>query len=516
MTSSEVDIGKLTEDQQLAISQYTSVTNQEVEAALPILKRSQWNVQIAIAKFFDGETVDPFEEARAAATSLPPPQQSTRQETLLNGSSSFPQRSASSSRNIDPAPRIVPQPDHQVAYRPPLILSLFLTPLSILYRLVSNIAGIFGYLFPFLPRLLSGITSRNTRQGSRMNTTGRRPLNPKDTVARFSREFEEEYGSHSLPIYQNGYAQALDQAKRDLKFLLVVLLSPEHDDTPSFVRQTLLSTEVVNYINNPSSNILLWTGSVQDSEAYQVSTALRCTKFPFSALIVHTPQQSSVSMSVVQRIAGPTPPTAYLDKLQTAVTQHTEALSRVRATRSEQQASRILREEQNSAYERSLAQDRERARQRREAEAAKARAEKEVREKAAAEEKQARNLLQWKKWRAQSLPSEPGSDVKDAIRISIRMPSGDRVIRKFPLEAKLEDLYAFVECYEVLSSGGASTESTGAEQPKGYEHIYGFRLVSPMPRTVYTLAAGGTVNEKIGRSANLIVEPIAEDEEDEE
>ncbi len=330
------------------------------------------------------------------------------------------------------------------------------------------------------------------------------------------REFEEDYGSHSLPILENGYAQALDQAKRDLKFLLVVLISPEHDDTSSFVRQTLLSPEVTNYVNNPSNNILLWAGSVQDSEAYQVSTALRCTKFPFSALIVHTPQQSSVAMSVVQRIAGPTPPTAYIDKLQTSITQHAEALSRVRATRSEQQATRNLREEQNSAYERSLAQDRERARQRREAEVAKVQAEKEARAKAALEEKQAQNLLQWKRWRAQTLPSEPGAEAKDVTRISIRMPSGERVIRKFPPEAKLDDLYAFVECYEVLDTDVGSAASAVTEQPKDYEHTFGFRLVSPMPRTVFELESGGTVKEKIGRSANLIVEPIAEDEDDDE
>ncbi|KAI9710067.1 MAG: hypothetical protein M1812_007531 [Candelaria pacifica] len=515
MASPDVDIGQLTEDQQLAISQYTSVTNQELEAALPILKRSQWNVQIAIAKFFDGEAADPFEEARAAAASSPPPQQSTRRETLLNGSSSFPRSSTSSSHNVDPAPRIVPQPENQVVYRPPFILSLLLTPFSILYWLVSYILSVLGYLFPFLPRLLSGIASRNTRQGSRMNTTGRRPLNPRDTAARFLREFEEEYGGHSLTIYENGYAQALDQAKRDLKFLLVVLLSPEHDDTSSFVRHTLLSPDVVNYINNPSTNILLWAGSVQDSEAYQVSTALKCTKFPFSALIVHTPQQSTVSMSVVQRITGPTLPTAYIDKLQTAITQHAEALSRVRATRSEQQATRNLREEQNSAYERSLAQDRERARQRREAEAAKEQAEKEAREKVASEEKRAQNLQRWKKWRAQSLPSEPGPGVVDVTRISIRIPSGDRVIRKFPPEAKLEDVYAFVECYETLNADGTPAGTAGAERPKAYEHTYGFRLVSPMPRTVYELEAGGTVKETIGRSANLIVESITEDEEDE-
>jgi hypothetical protein len=48
MTSSEVDISQLSESQQLALEQYTAVTNQELEAAIPLLQRSQWNLQVRI------------------------------------------------------------------------------------------------------------------------------------------------------------------------------------------------------------------------------------------------------------------------------------------------------------------------------------------------------------------------------------------------------------------------------------------------------------------------------------
>lgn len=42
----DVDIGQLSQSQQEALQQYTSVTDQEVGAAIPILQRSQWNVQV--------------------------------------------------------------------------------------------------------------------------------------------------------------------------------------------------------------------------------------------------------------------------------------------------------------------------------------------------------------------------------------------------------------------------------------------------------------------------------------
>lgn len=435
-----------------------------------------------------------------------PPSQSPRREILLNGSSSVPRSPVSPPR--EPAPRIVPQPEAQKTYQPPLLLSILFTPFNILFRLLSGSLSLFGYLFPFLPRLLPAISRGTTPARSR---TGRRPLNPRDTAARFAREFEEEYGTHDLPFYEGGYAQAYDLAKKELKFLMVLLFSPEHDDTSTFVRETLLSQEVIDYLKDPHNKIILWTGNVQDSEAYQVSNALNCSKFPFAALIVHTSQDSSTSMSTIARVSGLQPASAFVAKLRTATAQHSAALDRVRATRNEQQATRNLREEQNSAYERSLAQDRERARQRREAEAAQARAEHEARAKADAEERESQKAAQWKRWRAQSILAEPGPGVKNVTRVSIRLASGERVIRKFAEDAEMEELYAFVECYDVFETG---EDLSAATEPTGYMHNYKFRLVSPMPRVVYDFGGGGTVVGKLGRSGNLIVEPI-NDEDDE-
>jgi hypothetical protein len=46
MATPEMDINQLSELQQLAVQQYTSVTNQEATAAIPLLQRSQWNVEV--------------------------------------------------------------------------------------------------------------------------------------------------------------------------------------------------------------------------------------------------------------------------------------------------------------------------------------------------------------------------------------------------------------------------------------------------------------------------------------
>jgi FAS-associated factor 2 len=334
-----------------------------------------------------------------------------------------------------------------------------------------------------------------------MNTSGRRPLNPRDTAARFKREFEEEYGHHSLPLFDGGYNQALDMAKRNLKFLLVILISPEHDNMSTFTQDTLLSPEVTSFINDPANNIIMWGGNVQDSEAYQASTQLRCTKFPFSALIAHTPQQGPNAMSTVVRLAGYTPPSTYIAKLQSAIATYSEQLETVRAARTTQQLERTLRQEQDSAYERSLAQDRERARLRREAEATQAAAQKKAAEEAAAAESYAKNLCQWKLWRAATITPDPEMDSKSA----------ERITRRFHADASIEELYSFVECYEILKRNGVSEN---VSEPAGFKHEYGFRLVSPMPRIVYSLEEGGSIGEKVGKSGNLIVEPTMEEDDE--
>ncbi|KAF8854359.1 hypothetical protein BDZ45DRAFT_559915, partial [Acephala macrosclerotiorum] len=508
MATPETDLSELSVAQQLALQQYTSVTDQNVQEAIPLLQRSQWNVQIAIAKFFDGEGPDPVAEA-LAAQNVPPPRtniQENLQQSLLNGTA----RSSRHQRQPDAAPRIVPQPDQDIVRRPPLLLAILFTPFNLLYRLLSTSLGLFSFLFPFLPRALRPGTSNRTAR--RANTGGRRPLKPTDSAARLKREFEEEYGSNNLPFYEGGYAQALDLAKRDLKFLIILLLSPEHDDTSSFIRETLLAPEVQTFINDPTKNIILWTGDVRDSEAYQVSTALACNKFPFTAVVAHTPAQGSTSMSVIARVTGPMDASTYLAKVRTAISSHEDTLSTARAARSAQNFERNLRQEQDSAYERSLAADRERTRQKREAEAAAAEEERRKKEEEEAATRLAAKKLQWRKWRASRIDPEPEAGSKNIVRIALKMPYAARITRNFKGDDGIEELYAFVDCYDLL----ADASSAEVDEPTDYRHKFDFRLVQTLPRVVYEIGDGGTIGERVGRSGNLIVEPIKDDDEDED
>lgn len=503
MATPEHDISTLSEQQRQALESFTAVTDQGIQEAIPLLRRSQWNVEIAISRFFDGEFPDPILETVAAQDF--PLSRSARQENLQQSLLYGNKRTLSHEEQPDPAPRIVPQTDTDMIRHPPFVLAILFTPFNLLYRLVASSSNIFSYLFS-----LSNLRSRNFI--SQQHSLGRRPLKPRDCAARLKREFEEEYGSNSLPFFEGGYAQALDLAKSHFKFLVILLLSPEHDDTDHFVRETLLDLLVQEFLHKSENNIILWAGDVRDSEAYQVSAAVKCTKFPFTAVVAHTPNISSTSMSVILSITGTIDATTYLSKLRAAITKHEEQLSLARASRSAQDLERNLRQQQDSAYERSLARDRERARLKREADAAVAEAKRLEIVRQAAAALHSEKKLQWRKWRSISIGPEPEADEKDIVKVALKMPEhlgAGRIIRKFRSTDNIEELYAFVECYELLQSRNHEKVS----KPIDYDHKYQFLLVQSLPRVVYDVNQGGTIGEKIGKNGNLIVELIVPEDE---
>ncbi|KAK5999004.1 UBX domain-containing protein 10 [Cladobotryum mycophilum] len=292
-------------------------------------------------------------------------------------------------------------------------------------------------------------------------------------------------------------------------------MSPEHDDTEPFIKNTLLSPEVVDFINDPTNKIILWGGNVLDSEAYQAATEYTCTKFPFSALVCLTPKEGSTRMGIIKRLVGLMPPDTYLSEMQNAMEKYGADLDGARAARVAQEATRNIRNQQDSAYERSLAIDRERAREKREAVAAIAAAERRAQEEAEAAALLATQRQQWKEWRVLQISPEPPASERNIVRVALKMPEDSgagRITRRFRHDASVEELYAFVECYDLLQAEHLEEK---AAKPDNYDHKFLFRIASTLPRMVYEPSATATMVETIGKSGNLIVEEVSSDSEDE-
>lgn len=455
-----------------------------------------------MAKFFDGETTDPLAEAlRTHEPSSISERPENLQQSLL--AADLP-RTIRTGQQTDLAPRVIP---HQsITHGVPWILSLLFMPLHLGWKAAFGVWHTALHILSCLPGYLRFDPAANRIAAGLRGNNGRRMLMPTDAAARFRREFEEEFGVNDLPFYEGGLAQAYDKAKKEVKFLLVVILSPEHDDNEAFVRDTLLAPQVIGFLQDSANDIIIWGGNVLDSEAYQVCVQYKCTKFPFSCLVCLTPKEGGTRMGIVKRLVGQMSFTTYLSQLQATMDKYGSDLAVVRAERKAQEMARNIRHEQDSAYERSLTIDRERARQKKEAAAAAAAREREEREQVEIAALLERQRRQWIAWRATKLLAEPQITDTNIVRIALKMPEESgygRIVRRFPQDATLEELYAFVECYDYLQD---NAQPDMAVKPESYNHQFDFRIASTLPREVYEPSLTTTLGESVGRSGNLIVE----------
>jgi FAS-associated factor 2 len=168
-------------------------------------------------------------------------------------------------------------------------------------------------------------------------------------------KFKQTYGEKGPPFFEGSYSQALNMAKQELKYLIVVLHSEDHDDTHQFCVETLTNEQFVNYISD--QNMLIWGGDVKQSEAYKVSIMLGVTRYPFMALIA----LHDNLMKVAHRFDGITSTANIIETINRLVVRLDRSYELARQERASRDADRRIREQQDAAYEESLRQDREKA-----------------------------------------------------------------------------------------------------------------------------------------------------------
>ena len=244
----------------------------------------------------------------------------------------------------DPEPRHQPQPLARHAASP---LGWLLYIITIPNRII---AGGFNIVWSVVSSLF-GMSPPNP---NRQSGDGRAD------VAEFVREYSERYGSSHPPFNRGGYYQVLEEAKRDLRFLLVYLHSEEHQDTDNFCRNVLSSDAVKGELE--TSNIILWGCSVSRTEGYKVSQALRETSYPFLAMIVLRQHR----MVVVSRQEGSLVPEAMVEWIRNTVTEYEAFIVAARTDRDERNFDRELRNQQEAEFAESLRRDQEREQRERE------------------------------------------------------------------------------------------------------------------------------------------------------
>ena len=303
-----------------------------------------------------------------------------------------------------------------------------------LYRLISFP---FRFVFETLVRLAKFV-QRITRPDPIRS-------DPLLEVTHFIQEFEASYGSRHPVFYRGPYSASLAEAKKDLKFLLVYLHSPGHQDTEEFCREIFTHSEVVSYITR--NNILCWSSTVELPEGHRASLALREHTYPFLGLVVLQDNR----MVVVRRWEGLSQINSVerlLSTLQQAIEDNEASLTAARAERQERNMNQIIRQQQDEDYQQSLELDRKKEQQKQEEKKKREEAEKLRREKENEVKDKRNRLLALKEVSAEKLEAEPDANDDDVIRISIKFPDGTRLERRFHRQTSIKWLYLFVFSHE--------------------------------------------------------------------
>ncbi|XP_069507562.1 FAS-associated factor 2 [Ambystoma mexicanum] len=264
-----------------------------------------------------------------------------------------------------------------------------------------------------------------------------RVTDPVGDIVSFIQAFEEKYGGVHPVFYQGTYSQALNDAKRELRFLLVYLHGDEHQDTDEFCRATLTSPEVVQFIN---TRMLFWACSTSKPEGYRVSQALRENTYPFLAMITLKDRR----MTVVGRLEGLIQSADLINQLTFIMDANRTYLVSERLEREERNQTQVLRQQQDEAYLVSLRADQEKDRQKRERLDQMRREEEAAYQRQLDEERRQLNLQEEKERKSECLPPEPQPDDPNSVKIVFKMPNDSRVERRFLFTQPLTVIHDFL------------------------------------------------------------------------
>ncbi|CAG8463238.1 7448_t:CDS:2 [Racocetra fulgida] len=207
-------------------------------------------------------------------------------------------------------------------------------------------------------------------------------------TAQFIEKFEQKYGRTHPDFFQGAYSQALERAKNDLRFAMIILQADEHDNTKKFNRDTLTSELLISFLRE--NDVLVWAGNIKDPEAFQATT------YPFVAVIVlatpHGNNGTSPKMTVVDRI---------------------------------EDSARQIREQQDNAYLASLQADQAKERKARELEEAKRLASERAKREAEERKLILANKEKWRRWALTQLPNEPNQNETEVASLSFRLLNAD-------------------------------------------------------------------------------------------
>ncbi|KAJ2725778.1 Ubx domain-containing protein [Coemansia sp. Benny D115] len=523
----------LSDHERVQLQEFCTITGSEdMDAAVRILQSREWNLQFAIQAFFEPE--DGSQPTSPAISPL-----SNEHGSGVEGSQ-LRQRLVGSRRDEIVAEMPRPRPAPRPRASPPAFswAPLFTWPFHLVLQLTLYIINVVLSLAGLRRIASEGIPGDNGASAA----SGSQESPDTREAARFRAYFEREFGADHPPFFAGTYSRALEAARSELKYLVIILWSKEHDDA-EVLGQALVSPALSTYLSQ--SRFIVWVGDVSTTDGYYAANTLGTTRYPMIALAAQTSQSylatssnqanTQVRLQVLARVEGlpsRVSPEALSSELvalvDRSVNMHDQTINTARFQREEQMEARAIRARQEEAYQASLARDREREQQAREKEE-RERAEREQEEKRLADEQRAKERRERWKWatfarihREAQGSSAAQIDVPKA-RLNLRLEDGTRVLETFSATDTMQKVFDFVETRAVAEewkTKGVTPFGDHLDEivaPEEYEHEYDFVLVSQFPRSVFedrSVSIKDALSAKgLWPSAALIVEPFFEPED---
>lgn len=319
--------------------------------------------------------------------------------------------------------------------------------------------------------------------------------------AAFGRALSTTYGRQlQLPDFFSGsFTQALQTARRDVKLLVVYLHSENARYTQSFCTQVLSNEFVCTMLNE---HFLLWGGDITRMETHFVAQMIHARQYPCFCVLLPT---SADEIRVVGALHGEVQVDGAIGLLTACLEEMESHRAEIVARREQHAEDRYLREQQDREYQEALEMDKKREEQQqileqeqREAQRIAEEQQRQEQELISMQEAQKKEIQERRKQGAAALEAEM-LDAKS--RISLRLPTGQRVQRKFLATATLADVYAWADCVAYLPEN----EGKGLEVPNRFILKTSFPTndLTDMASTIEQLQLAGT---------NIVLAAIEDDD----
>lgn len=347
-----------------------------------------------------------------------------------------------------------------------------------------------------------------------------------------------------IPIYNQDFNTCFEFARNNLKWLCIILFNSKSSSS-SKISKLVTNNEFSDFIEK--NDIVLYVGDISYPEPFEVGETYQGFGLPYLSMIAKVsatgltfPEFSIVYkmnkfINLITDSDNNISVNKLLKKLNRIINKYEPQLITQRYDKQEADLSRIIREQQDEAYQQSLLKDMERENEKKR----KQEIENEIKLKEEHEEflklcevnKRKEYIIKYiqKNFSRDTSNWEKGK----FTTIQFRNHTGDRFINKFKCDETVNDLFMFVESKKLINellTNDNNEEYTNEgdvlsylkdykfEFPDVHEEIeFSFDLISPMPRLKLKSS-----NEKISEikaiwpNGSLLIENIDNDDDEDD